>query len=157
MRKVIFRVILVILVLLALIFTIFIPFQVVYAMTPEDLTDVYAQHNPPSKNVPWPDSRTFWDNNPQDNDAYAQHQRALAQNRPSQPSGSSYYDNLPRTSVETSLEMSNYLIFKRRFIWIFWKRYTGDYSSYKDFKKDWKVNPSIRKQIKYDISKWTKK
>ena len=139
----------------------FFPIEVVYAMGPDgqDVLDAYAQNNPISKAQMVPDPRTYWQEHPYENDAYAQHQRALSQNVPSPVVGDSYYEIVPGSVTRdgSSAPLSNFMLFKRKIVWIFWKRHTGEFGSYKEFKKSWKNNPSIRKQIKEDFKKGRKK
>ena len=87
------------------------PTDVILCMGPYDYIDVYAQNNPISKAQMVSDPSTYWQNNPVDNDAYAQHQRVLAQNSVQPPHSSSpvlsiiSYDSsvpTPRSSISQS-------------------------------------------------------
>ena len=134
------------------------PTDVILCMGPEEenVFDAYAQNNPISKSQMVSDPSTYWQNNPVDNDAYAQHQRAMAQNSTGLPVRDTFYDSVLHTTdvaatASPIVKGSGYFIFKRKVCWFIWERYTGNYNNYNEFKKVWDRNPSIRKTILNDI------
>ena len=50
-------------------------------------------------------------------------------------------------------EFTLYLAVKRRTYWYIWKIHYAEYNSYKDFKRAWNPNNSIRKDFMNDIKK----